>query len=256
MARPEKILRKLLQEIAEEENFTNYEINIEPVSTSGANYTSVLFKAQITAPGREELNLFSKVAIISEKLRTIMEADRIFEMERYFYKNLSKRYDELQDKYEVPRDERLRIPRFYGCCSDYLEETIVMENLATEGYEMFDRFKSIDWDYASKAVSEMAKLHALSFAYKKDFPEEFADRYPKMLFPIKINDEFITVWKNMTDKVISAVDDDVRPNLEAFIEKTSDHKDIQTFYGAGKWGLIVHGDYRMSNLLHKIVVCM
>lgn len=255
MGHTEVILRKLLNRICDEENYQEKELTISQITSEGANYTSDIYKVKITAPNRVELNLFAKVGILTGTLRDQLDGDRIYGTERFFYTDLMKKYDVLQNKFGVPEDERLIFPKFYGLNANHLEETIILEDLAERGYVTWDRKKPIDWEYASQALCELAKFHALSFAYRHEFPQEYEANVEKLKTKLALPlDELKTTWLKVTQRTFAAVSEDKKRRLTEFITGICTEEKFNKLYGIGKWPLLTHGDYRPSNIMHKVEV--
>lgn len=173
MAEAEEVLNEILAKVAKEQGYEDSEISSKQISSGGANYTSFLYLATIAAPKKEDLKLFVKVAAVGEKMRSVAPF-RIFEIENFGYNQLLKTYKDLEEKHNIAKEHRLATPKFYGSSDEYLREAIVLEDLTASGYTTYDRFKSIDWEYASKGVQNMAKLHALSIAWSIEDPEGFS----------------------------------------------------------------------------------
>ncbi|KAJ8717582.1 hypothetical protein PYW07_005512 [Mythimna separata] len=251
MPHKEATLRQLLNKIAAEQNYEKPEISIHKLSSGGANYTSVLFTIIIKEDNKDELHLFAKVAILGEKVRKGAPVI-IFDVERYAYTKLAKFYTALEEENRVPEEQRLHFTKCYGFNHRKYQETVVLENLLAQGYGPNDRFNSYDWAYASAAVTEMAKMHALSFAFSKRNPEEFQ----KTLKIITVN------WKegSMDETVRSTMDiavRNVRPEykeaLEKYLAQERFQKDFRVnFCAPVRANVIIHADYRGSNLLHRL----
>ncbi|PZC76228.1 hypothetical protein B5X24_HaOG204908 [Helicoverpa armigera] len=139
MVQSEEPLRNLLKKIAKEHNYENPEIIINSISSGGANYTSALYTAIIKAKNKEDLNLFGKVAAVGEKFRSEATID-FYGNEKFAYTTLFKIFEALEEEHGVPEEHRLPFVKFYGfdASAQYLE-TMVLENLITQGYEAFDR---------------------------------------------------------------------------------------------------------------------
>uniref|UniRef100_A0A2A4JJH8 CHK kinase-like domain-containing protein n=1 Tax=Heliothis virescens TaxID=7102 RepID=A0A2A4JJH8_HELVI len=250
MANPGEPLRKLLNNIADEHNYKNPEIIINNISSGGANYSSKLYTATIKEKNKEDLNLFGKVAAVGGQLRNKADAD-VYDTEKFAYTKLMKIYAALEEKHGVPEEHRLPVVKFYGFDdSAQNQETMVLENLLVQGYEPFDRFKSYDWEYASAAVTECAKFHALSFAFQKDDPEEFQKTLgrPK---PNWVDMGIEALLKKATSVALKVVRPEHKRSLEKFMSR-----DIQElfldFYNPIRATVIIHGDYRGSNLMHRV----
>ncbi|GBP67868.1 hypothetical protein EVAR_86694_1 [Eumeta japonica] len=250
MVNAEKILNELLQTVIEDEGLENPEITIKPFSTEGANYSSTLHLITINSQGREDLELFAKVGSVGEQMRAAVDADRFYETERFFYLELRKIYERLQNR--IPEEERLVFPKFYACRDTYLEDTMIIENLAAKGYTCYDRFKPVTWEYAAAAVGELAKLHALSYAFAEDDPELFhkvaTDR--PMRFPGP-EDHMKTIWEKSTSDGVNMVPDAFKARLTKFFESHAEPETFGKYYISPRRPVLVHGDYRASNLMHK-----
>ncbi|KAL0820754.1 hypothetical protein ABMA28_006574 [Loxostege sticticalis] len=248
----ERILRKQLLKIAEERGYGSPEFRVAAVPITGSNFTSELFHATISAPGREDLNVFAKVAVMGEEHRKLIP-NKMFEVEQYVYTKLLKTFKELEERHEVPEQHRLVAPEFYGYSESYLEEVIVLEDLSVGGFETYDRFRSIEWEYAASAVEELAKLHGLSLAFEKEYPNEYEEA--KEVFktnPYDIGEGTGTtevMWK-MIDQSIDMIREENQPRVRRLFN--SSYNPSYLYGPIGKRMVIVHGDYKQANLMHKI----
>ncbi|XP_059046481.1 uncharacterized protein LOC131842060 [Achroia grisella] len=252
MSTPEQILRTLLDDIVKDRNYRDPKIDIKPISTGGANYTSVLFAITVSEPGNEDLQLFAKVGTVGEKIRSEMPLN-FFDIERHAYEDLLKKYEKIQEDHKVPISERLRIPKFYGHNANLFEETIVLEDLAVQGFTTYDRLKSVDWDYASKSVQALARFHALSIAYSEENPEE----YNKLLEIMKFDkDTFVTVMEATFGKLkataLNGTWENNKEKLEKYLDNNVTSQTLIKFYLSNPRNILCHGDYRASNLMHRL----
>ncbi|XP_047031326.1 uncharacterized protein LOC124638414 [Helicoverpa zea] len=250
MAHSEEPLRNLMNKIAKEHNYEKPEIIINSISSGGVNNSSTLYTAIIKAKNKEDLNLFGKVAAVGEKFRNSTTID-IFDTEQFAYTTLFKIYEALEEEHGVPEEHRLPFVKFYGfdTSAQYLE-TMVLENLITQGYEAFDRFKSYDWEYASAAITELAKFHALSYAFQKKDPEE----YKKTLDRPKIDWAAIGIegtMKRSTATALRALRPEHKRSLEKFMSRNINELFID-YYKPSRTTVITHGDFRGNNLVHRV----
>lgn len=246
------ILKKTLKQVAAQENIQEYDEDIKELSTEGANYTSAIFSAKIISQNRSGLDLFAKVACISEKMRNQMKTDVMFSTERFVYHDLAKIYNDIQEKFKVPEHERFKFPKFYASNDAEMEETIILENLVSQGYTMYDRFKPLSWEFAAKAVEELAKFHALSFAYQKYNPEEFPKDDSKFNFTLTVDTNVMKMaFDHMAGAAYPVVNETVRKRLQNFVEKLWTDEIFKKYYGPVKRSVLTHGDYRASNILFK-----
>lgn len=71
MSDADTVLRKLLNEIFDK-SFTDEELTLKPLTTSGANFTSALYSVIVKQKNEEPLKLFPKIANINAKLREVV----------------------------------------------------------------------------------------------------------------------------------------------------------------------------------------
>ncbi|XP_037302583.1 uncharacterized protein LOC119192958 [Manduca sexta] len=244
MSEHEQILIELLNKIVAEQALVAPQVKIQPISSGGANFTTQLFQVTISH-GDDELKLFAKVAAVGEKFRQELPGFRMFEAENDFYTKLIKFYENLQEKHNVPQDKRFVAPKCYGCSSKLYEEVIVLEDLSAQGFTVGT---SVDWDYASKAVEEIAKFHALSVAFEKENKEEF-NKYVETL-TFSWDTENTEYFNDIIDKGINMVKEEKRSRVEAFIASIEmvDYDDILK---PVKLKVLTHC-YRVSNQMYRV----
>lgn len=249
MAQNAEHLNKLLEQIAKEQNFVNYDIKIEPISSGGANYTSALYNINISE-GDKVLYMFAKLAILGASLRT--DAPKVYEIESFAYTKILKAFERLENEHQVPEEHRLVFSKFYGYNPSVYEETIVLENLVKVGYQSYDRFKSIDWPYTKSALRDLAKMHALSLAYSEYHSVEFMEIIEELQNKWKSeNRQIKDYYKSLMTKAVDKTRAKNRDKLRRFFDGV-DGDVFGTLYN--KWGrrpVIGHGDFRPSNLLHR-----
>nr|XP_032519782.1 uncharacterized protein LOC116771896 [Danaus plexippus plexippus] len=248
MANSEEILNSCLKKVANDQNYENYEITIKAISSGGANYTSALYLATIQAPGKEDLKLFAKVAVVGEKIRAVSPY-KLYETENLFYNYILKKYKELEEKNNIPAEYRFVTPKYYGGSDEYLKEIYVFEDLTAKGFTTYDRFKSIDWEYASKSLENLARFHALSIAFSQNEPEEFVNI--DIAKDHRDSEETADFVKNVISNALKVTREENRDRFAKFLHGLVDYKELKKFYCSYKRPVIGHGDYRPSNLMHR-----
>lgn len=249
MSDVDRKIRELLHNIAKEQNYEDYELKVTPASSGGASFTTFLYTATITSANKDNLELFVKFAAMGEKVRKDITVN-VYKIEQFAYSELKKPYRDLEERHKVPEANRFYFPEYYGANITLLEETLVLENLVAKGFENHNRFKSIDWQYASTAVTELAKFHALSMAYKQEYPDKFhhfSDTYATDW----INEQsVITIWKPAFKTSIDTVRDENKAKLKKFLDSIG-LEQIKTMYKPLKCKVLAHIDFRSSNLMHR-----
>lgn len=88
MAAENSNLQDFLNTIAKENGYEDGLIDVQDVSSEGANYTSTLHLVTISAPDKEDLKIFAKVANIDETLRASDDTfTKVYNTERIFILN-------------------------------------------------------------------------------------------------------------------------------------------------------------------------
>lgn len=249
--RREMLLRDVLQKIASDQDYHNPEFNTTVVPTTGSNFSSQLFNVTISAAGRDDLKVFGKVAAVGEHFRTQGLPAKVYDIERYVYRKLVNIYKQIEERHQLPEEHRLVIPKFFGHSETYLEEVMVLQDLSVDGFTTCDRLKSIDWDYASTTVKELAKLHSLSLAFQKEYPDEYKEALKVLVWNIKDTVSVGLVHQRMNDNMVSMIREENRPRLQRFFEKL-DEETFANYYEPLKRPVIIHSDFKPCNLMHKI----
>lgn len=65
--------------------------------------------------------------------------------------------------------------RCFVAIADGKNDFIALEDLTVQSYVHFKREKDLDYDCVLFVVKLFAKFHALSFAFKDQFPKEFEE---------------------------------------------------------------------------------
>ncbi|CAH2041957.1 unnamed protein product, partial [Iphiclides podalirius] len=248
MSDAERALRGVLQTISKEYGYCDEYTTLEQFSTGGANYTSQLYHIKLSAPGKDDLRLFAKVACVSESVRAQMPF-RIYETETFFYTQLLRKYQQLEERHNVPHQHRLATAKYYGSCEEYLNEVLVLEDLSSKGFETHDRLKSYEWEYAAKSVREMAKLHALSIALFTEEPEE-VDKISETLKISMDMEQMKQMMKGMAESIFVVVKEENKARLQSYLNSLEDMK-ADHYFKVRRMPVIAHGDFRPSNLMHK-----
>ncbi|KAI5636529.1 ecdysteroid kinase domain-containing protein [Phthorimaea operculella] len=247
----ELILRDLIAEIASEHGFNNYELAIKPITSGGSNYTSALFLVTVKCPGKKDVELFAKVTSIGEKMREIFNAKILYDREVLFYTKLSKIYRMLELKANVADEDRLVIPKFYGCKTELYKETVIMQNLTAEEFKMHDRREPVSWEYAASAIENLAKIHALSFAYQKENPEEFENMCKDMVFEYPQDDDYKDLWAKRIKATLDIIKNtEYKPRVAKLFEELGIDA-MQRFQKPLGTKVIIHGDFRPDNIMYR-----
>ncbi|XP_047989558.1 uncharacterized protein LOC125228898 [Leguminivora glycinivorella] len=177
-------------------------------------------------------------------------SQRAFNTEVFVLTKVANAYEKLQDKHGII--ERYTFPKIIKHECDNIP-TVVLENLAPKGYECYDRFKSVDWNYASKCVETLARFHALSFALKKECLDEF-QLAGDFLDSKWIETNFRSaVWEGANDGALAAVNKEDKEKVSKVLEGAVGISKLWELSEPLKTSVLIHADYRPSNIMHKEV---
>lgn len=73
----------------------------------------------------------------------------------------------------MSENDRLRLLACYATEAEYKREILVLEDLTSRGFGSANRLEAVSYPYAAAAITELAKFHALSMAFKHENPSEF-----------------------------------------------------------------------------------
>ncbi|CAB3244348.1 unnamed protein product [Arctia plantaginis] len=203
--------------------------------------------------GENIVHMFAKVAAAGEQLR--LQAPKVYETEIFAYTKLAEVYKGLEKEHQVPEENRLKFAKFYGCNSTVFEETLVLEDLVEEGYVAFDRFKCFDLKYATSALTELAKMHALSLGYGAYHPGayiEVIDYVNKGNWVAHAGSALVGYLETVFATALKNAREETKDKLQRFLEKF-DKAAYGDFYRTSGPPVLGHGDFRPSNLMHKIL---
>ncbi|OWR40805.1 ecdysteroid 22-kinase [Danaus plexippus plexippus] len=245
----EDILHDFLTIVFDKPGYSQKIIEINNITSGGANYTSALFSINLQTSDKT-IKLFAKVATMSKEMRTAVKADKMFKTEEFVYNKLIPVYNNLQK--DLDEEHKFVFPEFYGCNNEFGKETVILENLVEHGYKSYSRFKSMDWDHGRVGVEALARFHALSFALSKRDPEGFQKIATDMAYTFDkdtLSQTAIDQFKEMVEKALSVLkEEEYRERIRKFLFETNL---LDKHYKPLSAPVLAHGDYRLSNLLFK-----
>ncbi|CAG4946484.1 unnamed protein product [Parnassius apollo] len=245
-------LQKAINKIAEEEGYLSHEILHRTISTEGGNYLALLYEVDIkgrTCEGEKETNIFIKYTISDECLK-ITNISELYFKELFLYRELSVIFTELQIEAGVPLHERFRVVQSYNESST---EAIILKNVAKEGFATFYRMDVMPLKFAELAVQQLARFHGLSFVIQRKRPEYFERKIKTLKQSLKLNDDFRAFCRTFFNYSVEGLDTEVRKKLEQALPKLLENYIKYLKGDEMKVKCLCHGDYRMNNVLMKLV---
>ncbi|XP_063827836.1 uncharacterized protein LOC135077225 [Ostrinia nubilalis] len=248
-------VRQSIKNIIEKEGFTSYKVNVKDLSTNGGNYFGLLQAVTISGKNEDgkdqELRLFLKNFQPSQKDFTVFNVSKAYQREGFFYRELFKFFEKIEDKYNIPKEERLKIVKGY---SETNEEVIILEDVSHLGYKTLDRFDVMSIKFAELAIEQLAKLHAMSFIIRNENPKYFEENVKTMSSLYQLdNFEFEVFLRKCFNKAKETLDEDAKIKLDNFFPKMLKKYSTYFVISPDEAVCVTHTDYRTNNVLVKEV---
>ncbi|XP_072377280.1 uncharacterized protein [Diabrotica undecimpunctata] len=148
-------------------------------------------------------------------------------------------------------------PKYFYSLNDKNAQVILIENVTNKGYRMHDRRKAFDMDHCKLILREYGKLHAISFAFRDQHPEEFKDlckRFPDIHAIFAAQNDMQEYVKSRIEEMANVLkmtgDVELSVRLEAELEDAFkiEDKEIRAVDGQD---VICHGDNWNNNYMFK-----
>ncbi|KAG8362509.1 uncharacterized LOC105272791 [Fopius arisanus] len=267
-----KSTHKLIGEVMKkyEPDVEILQMNEEPGTRRGDNYTSMLYRLRLN--GRKRLKsgdcvpwetaIIYKVLPESQAHRDYYQSELLFKNEVVFYNHVWPIFKELQkDGREV----------FFGVAEVYVAQSdlIAMEDLKRKGYVMADRRKGLEMNRLKPVLKALAGFHALSLTLRNLRPAIF-DRFNDQSNPQSIREGFFRIeneewyrqyYRSASKNAISMVSEalppehesrrgDIMEKLEAFLQEDVFFRRMCELAATpGPLTVICHGDCWTNNFL-------
>lgn len=245
-------LQKSIKNIIKKEGYETYKVDINVTSTDGGNYLAILYEIDIkgtTVDGEKETNLFVKATKQADLL--VFSIKDAYLAECYFYKELAKVIENLENQAKIPSEEKFNVIK---CYEQTNEEAIILENLTKKGFKTLYRMDVPPLKYVELCIQEIAKLHALSYIIQKRDPEYFGKKISSRKPLIKYGTKWEKNILHFTRLMIKFCDNDLKKKIEDFFPVYV--KKLRQYYTDQESTIccLCHGDFRLSNTLVRETV--
>ncbi|XP_018327210.1 uncharacterized protein LOC108738326 [Agrilus planipennis] len=248
-----KHIRKLLHKLS----LTEKLINITPSALSGDGYLGMITKVYLVAVNNngstKTLNLIVKSATANPGVRSQLRIDVAFKTESIFYEKIFTVFDRLQTENGIT-EPFISVPCYYTC-TDYLDETLILEDMKEQNYLMYKKSTSLDYDHIILSLKTYAKFHALSFALrdqKSDIFEQlrqevkttFTNSHPKELLQkfMESSNADLLASLSQDERIQNKMKEIVKRSVETLLDEGTQENEYCVF---------IHGDCWLNNLLFK-----
>ncbi|XP_050499202.1 uncharacterized protein LOC126879900 [Diabrotica virgifera virgifera] len=164
--------RQLIDRVAKENGISDYEVISNAGSFKGDNFMGIISTILIKS-GDKTLELVLKSAHTNEAFRKAAPLHDAYEREIYLYEHVFEEFKKFQKQYNIV-DPFTSVPKAYLCTSEDGHEGLLMENLKTQGYKLWNKKIPMNPGHIKAVLKEYAKFHAVSLAMKDKNPEQFS----------------------------------------------------------------------------------
>lgn len=168
-------VQRVLKTVAKKTNINDYKVKVNEGNKKGEGFLGQLMFIEISDNESEKVvNVVVKKAFSDEKIRELAPIRISFLNEVYFYEHILPTFQKLEEEYKI-KVRFDRVPKCFMSCTEEAQELLVLENLKSLGYDVFDKKKVFTREHVNLIFKTYGHYHALSFALKKKYPEKFME---------------------------------------------------------------------------------
>lgn len=259
-------LEPMLNRIAEKEGFTDFTTKIGSGSNIGDNFMGELLSAAIVGKRKIEnnneteskLNLLCKLVPSNAERRKEFKSELFFTREAHFYNNVAPDFLRFQEEKGLTKDEQFTaFPKCYEAVCDPENDVfvIIMQDLRPEGFDMWPKQKATPVENSKLVMRELAKFHAISFAFKDQRPEHFkkhaelVDITQGFLEAETFQNMFFQCYKRAIDALRDETHKDIIRDIQKNLVRYFDSGFNATIQDGNS--VITHGDCWNNNILYR-----
>lgn len=238
----------------------NFEVVIHDPNKKGDGYLGeVVFITLENKQSNEVLDLVVKQAFVTQNVTDNSLIRQVFMNEIYFYTQIWTRLNKFQERIPT-RLQFHKLPKYFTSVSEDASEKLVLENLKFQKFEVYSKKIPLTKEHYELIFREYGKFHALSFAYKTLYADDYADltkETQNLYLTLLKRNGFIKGIKATNDVAM----DGLQPGIDdVLIEKFKSYADncMELFKDSidcnCKYSVIIHGDCWSNNMMFKYSV--
>lgn len=255
---PEFVI-KVLDRIASQCDFIDYELTTKAGSKHGDNFLGVIIAATLKGTrtiGGEDvadtLHLLVKIPPDNRQRREQFNSDLVFDRELHVYTNVLPALTAFQKEKGFGEDEIFSsFPKVYACEYDEEHDThiLIMENLRARNFDMWPKEKSVPVDHMLLLMEALGKFHGVSFALKDQRPAAF-EEFKKLDDSLEtiIVDQFYT---ETSERATASLRDPAHRALATPRRFRDGLHDAMKWATRDRFGVVTHGDCWINNMMFQ-----
>lgn len=234
----------------------NYKITVNDPNKKGEGYLGQMFFVSLKDKGNgKSLDVVVKQAFCEKNIREFYPIRDVFLNEICFYTKLWPKFVKFQEAIP-PSLQFVHIAKCLAAVSTENFEALVFANLKYDRFVLQNKKEALEKEKFEFIFKVYGRLHAISFAYKKLYPEEFS----------KLSEEIIDVWVGFSrlqsfqeaikmshqyslESLQPGVDDVIIEKYQHYVDDAVElfHKSLDN----GRYTCVIHGDCWSNNMMFK-----
>ncbi|CAK1589229.1 unnamed protein product [Parnassius mnemosyne] len=244
-------------EVLEKHGYTGNHVLVQAVGKAGDNYGSYVKIFIVEFDNGKEFKMIAKIAPTIKMLREQRSLRDLFLTEILIYKELLPKMRELEANFSAPEEERFKYPVCYGTLSDSLNEIILLEDLETHNFIMFNKMQPLSDEAVKIVVKNIAKFHSLSYVLKNNDPLAY-EKFTGGLVNTLINQENMAQMEMVFVEVLNSIkaifDKERYTNAISEILHYFKNTGIKILISdkGSKYSVVDHGDLWTNNIMFQM----
>ncbi|XP_013186371.1 uncharacterized protein LOC106131732 [Amyelois transitella] len=247
-------LHSVLKDVAKIKGIDDFNYHVDSIGGKGESYIANTFRV-IVRDNVDEDNKFTVVVktLVNTGKREIFH--ELHKREASVYKDIIPIFNEIQAKV---LDDKVVLPECVLSCDENGKEVLILEDLQHEGWlsnSTLKNFDELNYKTVKLVITELAKLHALSYVFEQRYPEKFCklkEQFEDIIFQDKFlnKSKLRSYFQDSYDASLNLVtDDDARKSLGVIGSKLLDI--LRGFTKPHEHSVFCHGDCWINNMLFK-----
>ncbi|XP_034667358.1 uncharacterized protein LOC117900907 [Drosophila subobscura] len=254
-----QFFRRTLEHGLQQQDLKVLAVQLTNLTRGGENYCSNIYRANIQYRNAEGRHVETSLIVKSmpDEKQAILARLHIYNKESVFYMHIKPKLETLMwGRSDTTEPWTLGARHYYSTTQP--EQTIVFEDLCSEGYQLKCRQLGLDMDHATLLMRKLAEYHALTMVMAEHEPETIVDRYPFGLLHMDAikSEPFKLLFGTQLLKLAALVGDiegfgAITSKLYRYHEHFTERILKSVYPLRGNLNVLNHGDLWVNNIFFK-----